>query len=57
MEEGVNKNYMNRVNLALKFIDENLDVKLSLEAIAKAAHYSPFHFHRSLQSHHRRVSQ
>ncbi len=46
MEEGVNKNYMNRVNLALKFIDENLDVKLSLEAIAKAAHYSPFHFHR-----------
>ena len=35
-----------RINKALYFIDENIQSKLLLEDIAKAAHFSPYHFHR-----------
>lgn len=38
--------YINSVNKALLFIDENLDTDLSLEIIADVACFSPFHFHR-----------
>jgi AraC family transcriptional regulator len=34
------------MNIVFTYIDENLDADLSLENIAKIAHYSPFHFHR-----------
>ncbi len=45
-ENEIKKDYIKRINLALKFIDHHLDSKLSLESIAEIAHYSPFHFHR-----------
>lgn len=35
-----------RLNTAIQFIEDNLSEKLSLEIIAKKAHFSPFHFHR-----------
>ena len=35
-----------RINKAILFIEENIQSKLLLEAIAKEAHFSPFHFHR-----------
>lgn len=31
---------------ALLFIQENLDEEVTLHQVAKAAHYSPYHFHR-----------
>lgn len=40
------KEYIRRINLALNYIDENLDQDLNLAILAKIAHYSPFHFHR-----------
>jgi len=42
----MNEDYIKRINAVLIFIDENLDSELSLEIVAKAAFYSPFHFHR-----------
>ena len=42
--------YKRRINKALEFIVENLDQNLSLENIAKASHFSPYHFHRIFQS-------
>ena len=41
-----NKEYINRINLVLIYIDEHIDEDLSLESVAKVALYSPFHFHR-----------
>lgn len=38
--------YKKRVCLAMNFISGNLERNLSLEEIARAAHFSPFHFHR-----------
>ncbi|QOD62208.1 AraC family transcriptional regulator [Polaribacter haliotis] len=35
-----------RLNVAIQFIEENLDTKLTLTIIAEKAHFSPFHFHR-----------
>ncbi len=40
------KEYINRINNALRFIDQNLTANLSLELVAERAHYSPYHFHR-----------
>ncbi len=37
---------MDRVNRAIDFILRNLDQSLKLEAVAKVACFSPFHFHR-----------
>ncbi|MTI30362.1 AraC family transcriptional regulator [Xanthovirga aplysinae] len=45
-EYEIEKDYISRVDKALKFIDDNLDSELSLQYIAEIAHYSPFHFHR-----------
>ena len=45
-ENELDKDYINRINLALNYIDDNLDTELSLESISKIAYYSPFHFHR-----------
>ncbi|WP_147677730.1 AraC family transcriptional regulator [Algibacter pacificus] len=45
------KDYINRVNKALKHIDLHLDSDtLSLENISKVALFSPFHFHRIFKS-------
>ncbi|MCK8524129.1 AraC family transcriptional regulator [Aquimarina sp. D1M17] len=38
--------HASRINNALLYIEDNLDSELSLDTIAKVAHYSPFHFHR-----------
>lgn len=35
-----------RINNAILYIEENIQSKLLLEDIAKAAHFSPYHFHR-----------
>lgn len=40
------KEYRRRVCLAMNFISDHLDTELSLEKIAEAASFSPFHFHR-----------
>jgi AraC family transcriptional regulator len=40
------KEYRARIAGVVKYIDENLDKDLSLETLAKAACFSPFHFHR-----------
>ncbi|MGB5817955.1 MAG: AraC family transcriptional regulator [Saonia sp.] len=45
-ENEIEKDYIRRINWALKFIDDNLDSELSLETVSKIALYSPFHFHR-----------
>jgi len=38
--------YLERINQAIDWISANLDGDLSLERVAAAAHFSPFHFHR-----------
>jgi AraC family transcriptional regulator len=38
--------YVERVNRAIDFILQNLDQSLKLEVVARAACFSPFHFHR-----------
>jgi AraC family transcriptional regulator len=35
-----------RLNTAIKYIEENISEKLSLEIVAEKAFFSPFHFHR-----------
>lgn len=40
------REYLKRINFVLDFIEKNLDTDLSLEYLAKKAHYSPYHFHR-----------
>lgn len=42
--------YVERVNLAIDHVVANLDKPLKLSAVAKAAHMSPFHFHRVFQA-------
>ena len=41
---------MDRVNRAIDFILQNLDQSLKLDVVAKAACFSPFHFHRIFRS-------
>jgi AraC family transcriptional regulator len=38
--------YLNRIELALNFIDQNLASELDLSLVAQAANFSPYHFHR-----------
>ncbi len=45
-ERDTNKDYIKKINLVLKFIDEHLDGDVSLASVSKVALYSPFHFHR-----------
>lgn len=40
------KEYIQRINQALKYIDDNIGSNLSVDIIAQEAYYSPFHFHR-----------
>ncbi|MDC1105681.1 AraC family transcriptional regulator [Prolixibacteraceae bacterium] len=44
--KATNDNYKRRVDLVLKYIEENLDEKLSLEKLSSIAAFSPYHFHR-----------
>ena len=45
-ENEITVEYINRINNALEFIDENLDTNLTLESVSKKVYYSSFHFHR-----------
>lgn len=45
-KETLRKEYIARINKALDYIQNNIHEPLNLEKIAKAAHFSPFHFHR-----------
>ena len=38
--------YIRRIDKALGFIEKHLDQVIRLEDIARASHFSPFHFHR-----------
>ena len=38
--------YLRRVNKAIEFIVTHLELSISLDDIAKASHFSPYHFHR-----------
>lgn len=42
--------YVERVNRAIDYVVGNLDGDLSLDAVARAACFSPFHFHRVFKS-------
>ena len=44
--EAFRREYAARIHRAQDFIEKNLGASLQLEAIAGAAHFSPFHFHR-----------
>ncbi len=46
MISATEKEYRRRLNLALRYIDLNLGGPLSLDRMAEAAFFSPFHFHR-----------
>jgi AraC family transcriptional regulator len=46
MSETHRKEYLSRIHRAQDFIEQNLTSGLTLEQIARAACYSPFHFHR-----------
>jgi len=45
-KEQLRKEYIRRINMAMDYIDENYNKNISLEDVAKAAYFSPFHFHR-----------
>lgn len=40
------KEYVARINKAIDYIEKNIDKKMTLEDVAKAASFSKFHFHR-----------
>mgnify|MGYP000392121237 CR=1 FL=1 len=44
--DKIAKENIARLNTSIKYIEENLSEKLSLEIIAEKAHFSSFHFHR-----------
>ncbi|BDS14751.1 AraC family transcriptional regulator [Aureispira anguillae] len=46
MEKELEEDYISRINKVIHYIEEHLEANLSLEKVAKIAHYSPFHFHR-----------
>ena len=50
MSDLANLTYVDRVNRAIDFILQNLAEPLKLDDVARAAHFSPFHFHRVFRS-------
>ncbi len=46
MSESTTRNWQARIERAMRYMEAHLDEDLDLEAIAKAAHFSPYHFHR-----------
>lgn len=50
IEESLPVDYVERTNRALDYIVRNLDGDLRLEEVARAACFSPFHFHRVFRS-------
>jgi AraC family transcriptional regulator len=46
MSESTTRDWQARIERAMRYMEAYLDEDLDLEAIAKAAHFSPYHFHR-----------
>ncbi len=46
MSDLANLTYVDRVNRAIDHVVRNLAAPMKLEDVARAAHFSPFHFHR-----------
>lgn len=44
------KDYLERINKVLEYIEGNIDSKLSLDVLANVAGFSPYHFHRIFHS-------
>ncbi|MBK8944418.1 MAG: AraC family transcriptional regulator [Ignavibacteriae bacterium] len=44
------KEYLQRINKVLDYIDNNLDSKFSLDELSSVANFSKFHFHRIFKS-------
>ncbi len=42
--------YINRINKAIVYINENISEELNLENVAKASYFSKYHFHRIFKS-------
>lgn len=42
----MNSSYLARIQKALQYIETNLNTNLPLSDVAKASHFSEFHFHR-----------
>ena len=45
------KDYHERINMVLLFINNNLEEKLTLETLSSISNFSPFHFHRIMRAH------
>ncbi len=45
-EEPISSDYIERINRAIDFVVRDLSAPLKLDAVAKEACFSPFHFHR-----------
>ncbi len=45
-QKYLREEYTARINRVIDYIEANIDKDLSLEELAKVAHFSPFHFHR-----------
>lgn len=45
-KDETEKEYIQRINKVIDFIEQNLDQELPLYQLAELANYSPFHFHR-----------
>ena len=45
-----NNDYINRINKAIDYINENISEELNLENVAKASYFSKYHFNRIFKS-------
>lgn len=46
IQQQSRKEYFQRINRVVDYIDNNLDEEHSLDKLSQVAHFSPFHFHR-----------
>ncbi len=45
------KDYQERINRVLIYINNHIEDKLDLECLANISNFSPFHFHRIMRAH------
>lgn len=46
IQEASRTEYVSRINKVMEFVDEHYFEQVDLDAMARIAHFSPFHFHR-----------
>jgi AraC family transcriptional regulator len=51
MKEATQRDYHERINKVLHYINAHLDEKMELEKLASLSNFSPFHFHRIMRAH------